>query len=81
MLGFSLTKFIVLAAIIALVWYGFKWVGRVNRQRSGGELPPEDGGKAVTEDVEDMAKCEVCGTFVPTSGAGDCGRDSCPYPG
>ena len=81
MLGFSLTKLLVLAVIVALVWYGFKWAGRVGGQRGGGEIPRDDAGRAALEDAEDMAKCEVCGTFVPARGAGNCGRDGCPYPG
>ncbi len=80
MLGFSLTKLLVLAIIIALVWYGFKWAGRISAQRGGGGIPGDDAGKAALEDAEDMAKCEACGTFVPAEGARDCGRDSCPYP-
>ena len=84
MLGFSLSKLVVLAAIIALVWYGFKWVGRVNRLREEREARAgaagakvEDGGG---QGVEDMVKCEVCGTFVAARGARHCGREGCPYP-
>ncbi len=74
-----MTKLLVLAVVIALVWYGFKWAGRISRQRGGGEIPRDDTAKAALEDAEDMAKCEVCGTFVPARGARDCGRDNCPY--
>ncbi len=81
MLGFSLTKLLVLAAAIALVWYGFKWAGRVNRQRTGGEVPRDDPAKAELESAEELSKCDVCGTFVPVEGARDCGRAECPYPG
>ena len=75
-----MTKLLVLAVIIALVWYGFKWAGRISAQR-GGEIPGDAAGKPALEDAEDMSKCEACGTFVPTEGARDCGRDNCPYPG
>ncbi len=34
MFGFSLQKLLVLAAVIALVWYGFKFVGRLQDQRN-----------------------------------------------
>ena len=76
-----MTKLLVLAVIVALVWYGFKWAGRAGRQPGGGEIPRDDAGRAALEDAEDMAKCEVCGTFVPARDASDCGRDGCPYPG
>ena len=33
MFGFSLTKLIFTAAVIAFIWYGFKWVGRVQARR------------------------------------------------
>ena len=65
-------KLVVLVAIIAGVWYGFKMIGRRNiaKQR-------EDAKKA--EDVgETMAACSVCGTYVPESEK-NCGRDACPY--
>tara|TARA_Y100000588_G_scaffold95497_1_gene103542 strand:+ start:631 stop:837 length:207 start_codon:yes stop_codon:yes gene_type:complete len=65
-------KIVVLIAIIATVWYGFKMIGRRNiaKQR-------EDAQKA--EDAgETMAACSVCGTYVPESQK-DCGRDACPY--
>ena len=74
---FSLSKILVLAAIVALVWYGFKWVNRVSRIRAEKDND-EVGGE--TPEIEDMAKCAVCGTFVPATGAGDCGRGNCPYP-
>jgi hypothetical protein len=33
MLGFSIQKLLVLAAIIAAVWYGFKFLGRMQQVR------------------------------------------------
>ena len=31
MFGFSIQQPLVLVAIIAAVWYGFKWIGRLDR--------------------------------------------------
>jgi hypothetical protein len=73
MLGFSLPKLIVLAIIIAAVWYGFKMVSRRNKLRADEALSREK------EAVEDMSRCAVCDTFVP-GGARHCGRSGCPYP-
>jgi uncharacterized protein len=33
MFGLSLSKLILLAVVIAAVWYGFKWLGRVDKMR------------------------------------------------
>jgi hypothetical protein len=72
MFGFSIGKLLVLAAIIAAVWYGFKFVGQI---RNSPQEPsgPDNG-------AEDMDKCPECGTFVPVSAARHCGRAECRYP-
>ncbi len=76
MFGFSLPKLIVLAAIIAVVWYGFKFLGRLEAKRKA-ELKA---GKNQTEGgaTQSMVKCPVCETYV-AAGAGSCGRSDCPY--
>ena len=88
MLGFSLGKILVLAAMIALVWYGFKYVARRNqkfgRDKADGRLGRQGDNAhdndAHDEKVQDMETCAVCGTFVPNGSARSCGRESCPYP-
>lgn len=95
MFGFSLTKLLFTAAAIALVWYGFKWIGRMQQQkelqakenarkatRQGRGDPLGQGGGAAPEvqDVEDMVKCKACGVFMPANSR-SCGRSDCPYPG
>ena len=89
MLGFSLQKLVVLALIIAAVWIGFRYLGRIQAERragvksarkmqrrtrwSFGRDPDEDMG------AEDMVACRVCGAYVPVRGARSCGRADCPY--
>ena len=83
MLGFSIGKLLVLGAIIAFVWYGFKLIGRRNQRVSTPEPPPGKPGPQPGDapaDAEDMDKCALCGTFVPVSAAKHCGREDCPYP-
>lgn len=63
MLGMSIGKLLVLALIIAAVWYGFKWLGRRNK---GG------GVSARAENETDLVPCAVCGTYVPR-GTDHCG--------
>ncbi|HEX7005707.1 MAG TPA: hypothetical protein VF274_01080 [Alphaproteobacteria bacterium] len=89
MFGFSLQKLVILALIIAAVWLGFRFLGRVQAQRkadakaarkmqrrnrwSFGRDPDEDMG------AEDMIACRVCDAYVPARGARSCGRADCPY--
>jgi hypothetical protein len=77
MFGFSLAKLLVLAAIIAAVWYGFKIIGRRNQSPK----VPRDEPKAGRIAAEDTVECARCGTYVVPAGAVSCGRADCPYPG
>jgi uncharacterized protein len=91
MFGFSLQKFLVLVAVIALVWYGFKFIGRLQDQRKaeGGlgaraaRRPKARGAASATEpkaqDAEDMVACPVCQAYVQARGATRCERSDCPY--
>jgi len=85
MLGFSLSKLIVLAAVIAAVWYGFKFIGRLDAARKAQGSATTTRGRrakpprATTIDAEDMVRCPTCGTFVAPTAAGGCERPDCPY--
>ena len=84
MLGFSLTKLLLTAFIIAAVWYGFKWLGRLGktaRRELGKSRTAEGKGAGAVERAEEMEQCRVCGTYVAANGARTCERDDCPYPG
>ncbi|HEV7372651.1 hypothetical protein [Arenibaculum sp.] len=81
---FSLPKLLTLALIILVVWYGFKWISRVNRlraeqarpvgRRAPGAAAPGKGSRA-----EEMEKCRVCGVYVAPASAAACGRPDCPF--
>jgi hypothetical protein len=94
MFGFSLTKLLFTVAAVLAVWYGFKWVGRMQTQRdanakaalhakrrraSAPHAPPP--GPAAAMEAEEMIKCPACGDYVSASAAVHCGRKDCPYPG
>jgi hypothetical protein len=95
MFGLSLSKLIVLAAVIAAVWYGFKWLKRYNemredeneRNRLDRQRRAAEADRASAAPVpkaggaEDMESCRACGTYVMPSSARSCGRRECPYPG
>lgn len=79
MFGFGLTKLLVLVAIIAAVWYGFKFVGRLDdarREQQGGRSPRQ--AAASGRDVEDTVECPVCGAYVVARSADPCDRPDCP---
>ncbi|MEL0114052.1 MAG: hypothetical protein VW835_20160 [Rickettsiales bacterium] len=79
MLGFSLTKIFVLAAIVLAVWYGFKFVSRLDKRRKEEIAEAKRVSAAAPSDAGDMIKCPKCDAFVVARGAMNCGRHNCPY--
>ncbi len=80
---FSLTKILVLVAIVLAVWYGFKMVTRLQKERDrlarerGEELKRDRKGQPRRVTAEDMTQCAVCGVYVPQD-APKCGKPGCP---
>jgi uncharacterized protein len=85
MFGLSFTKLMLLAILILIVWYGFKYASRVeavrqallsealrHRQAGGTKRP-------AARPVEDLVKCARCGSFVSAQGAANCGKPQCPW--
>ena len=81
MLGFSVTKLLVLVLIVAVIWYGFKWVGKLDRERKAAIRRREEADRRPSPDAQDMVRCDVCGSFVQAQGARKCDRPDCPFPG
>jgi uncharacterized protein len=83
MFGFGFSKLVVLIAIVVAVWYGFKYVGQLDRARKQGpSRPPRraaSGGGGRTPEVEDTVQCPVCGAYVVAKTATPCERPDCPY--
>ena len=92
MFGFSLTKILFTIVAVLVVWYGYRWVGRIQARRQA-ELEEHmrretrqtskrgRGGSGTTAKAEDLIPCETCGSYVPARGARSCGRADCPYLG
>jgi hypothetical protein len=89
MFGMSFGKVAVLVAIIAIVWFGFRWFQRWEKERReaadgrgagrlnrGRDAPPA-GAKAMEPEV--MTACRICGAYV-APGARACGKPNCPFP-
>jgi hypothetical protein len=64
-------KFLVTVLLIAVVWFGFRFVQRsAESRRVRRDAPPAPPG------VQDLAQCRVCGSWVTPK---HCGRRDCPY--
>jgi len=95
MFGLSFSKIIVLVAVVVAVWYGFKWLNRVDKLRKEEAARDKvDQKKRMDEaarasaaptppasGAEDLVSCAACGSYVLASAARSCGRRECPYPG
>lgn len=75
----SLGKILVLVAVVALVWYGFKLIGRLDQTRKEELRRQETGAAKKRPTVEETVRCRVCDAFVSARGATSCGRPDCPY--
>lgn len=69
-------KIIVLTAIVAAVWYGFKFLSRLDEQRK--QKAAQDKRDAVNN-IADTVQCPVCSTYIAVQTASDCGKSGCPY--
>ena len=83
MFGFSLSKLLFTVLVIGAVWYGFKWIGRLqNRSGAGGRVgkagaPPSEAPQPL--EAQDMVPCPMCGDYVAAGGDVACPRADCPY--
>ncbi len=71
MFGFSLPKLLILIALIVVVWYGFKALGRVNRKRQA-QAKQAARGKATQIAAEDMIQCPKCGAYTASLDSHTC---------
>ena len=76
---FSLPKLLLTAAIIAGVWYGFKWLNQRQAQiksasRKQRKAPGQKTYSKVDEpDIEEMVPCPDCGAYVAKGSNHKCG--------
>jgi len=81
MFGFSFWKLLLLVAVIAVVWFGWRWYQRWEIEQRRAEAARRTGGNAAPRiAAEDMVACRVCGTYVAPKSARACARAECPYP-
>lgn len=84
----SLQKLIVLAVVVAVVWFGFKFLGRLQAQRKAeAKLRESQGGRPSrkaeagrqerrNDEVEDLVACPKCGAYVRAGSVCNCGHKS-----
>lgn len=83
----SLTKLLVLAGIILAVWYGFKFIGKLDaarklqakQQARGRKTDVKGAPREAVPDAEEMVACPACRAYVPAASPSNCGRPDCPY--
>ncbi|MDO8606363.1 MAG: hypothetical protein Q7R40_07510 [Phaeospirillum sp.] len=74
-------KTLLTVVVIAIVWFGFKYLVRVAEVKRRGESPgpasrPD---RAAGIKAETMVECRICGTWQADSTTRACGRADCPY--
>jgi hypothetical protein len=77
----SFAKLLLTVAVVAVIWFGFKYMARVAEIRARAPRPPSPPPPPPREagDVHDMVRCPVCTTWQPARAARACGRADCPY--
>jgi ribosomal protein L32 len=85
-MGLSLGKILVLAVLVAVVWYGFKYRARIEavravlqREAEARRARARQGEPRQTLAAEDLVKCDRCGSYVAAHSASACGRADCPW--
>jgi hypothetical protein len=79
---FGLPKLLLLALVVAAVWYGFRYLQARERQLARTRRPADKAVGAAARSAavtEDLVKCAVCATYVARA-APACGRADCPQP-
>jgi len=71
----SISKILVLVGVLVVVWYGFRMVGRIDRERKVAARKAADAPKPrkrwardrEQKAVEDLTECGSCHAFVPVA--------------
>lgn len=83
MIGFSLPKLLLFLLLFAFVWFGFRYVNRVEQirrtVRDEVKRRRQAGRKPASIEAEDLVKCGRCGAYVAARSAASCGRTDCPW--
>ncbi len=83
----SIQKLIVLGLVIAAVWYGFKFLGRLQQTRKAeaklrqaearaAKKAPQSKPASAREEIADLVPCPGCGAYVEAGSRCDCGHQN-----
>lgn len=78
-------KFLLTVAVVALIWFGFRFAQRLALQKQQPRNDVDQATKAKPrftpdadgDSVRDLVKCPICNTWRSPI-AGSCGRAECP---
>lgn len=83
MFGLGFPKLVLLAIIVVVVWYGYRYIQRIEAVRRAlrDELlrRQQTARPSRPVEAEDLVKCATCGSYVPSHHATACGRPDCPW--
>lgn len=72
----SFPKLSLLLLVLAVVWFGFRWIGSQQRLRKDEASGRKRRGAA---EPVDTVQCKVCDAYVPRANPSACERAECPY--
>ena len=71
MFGFSLPKLLILIALIVIVWYGFKAIGRASQKRQA-QAREASRGQYPGLATENMVQCPKCEAYTASLDSHTC---------
>ncbi len=76
-----LLKWLLVIIVVGLVWFGWRFVTRVEEVRRATRNQSGGSGRRADPAVEDLVKCPVCAAYVSAVRPQRCGRPDCPHLG
>jgi uncharacterized protein len=87
MFGLSFAKVLLLVLVVAVVWFGFRWLTQMTANTPRNQAPARRDHAAARESsressraIEDLAPCPRCSAYVSAQEPTACSRADCPYP-
>jgi hypothetical protein len=79
-------KFLLTVAVIAIIWFGYRFLSRQAELRRRGDAGSKPGQprdlpreRSPEPEAETLVECRACGAWQAARAAKPCGRPDCPY--